>query len=174
MIWIIKKFAPHITISLLFLIGTIKNGGGWVVTIFFGGAVLIVIAIEVYKEITDPFITEDQGFITAVDIAMDPKDWLRSDDPSLQINAIIRLFNGEELSLSQGQSLPKAARRQVFSPSFFIFMTPWTVNLAIPDKEAKRLAMEQVKQDKYRFDLPEHVPVTIQRSKKGRERIVGT
>lgn len=141
---------------------------------FLGCGLLIAITIQMYKAITDPFEIEDEGFIIAVDISMDPKDWLKSDDPSLDTYPIIRLHSGEELRLSQEDLLPKAVRKQIFSPSSFIMMTPWTVNLAIRDKEAKRLAMQQVKQDKYRFDLPEYVPVTIQRSKKGRKRIVGS
>ncbi|MDF3607730.1 hypothetical protein PE067_17240 [Paracoccus sp. DMF-8] len=175
MIWPGKQFLFVTALFVGCVMAAAMGNLPWEAAVFAGIVVLMHVLPWVWGALTDPVGDLEQGRIVAVDIHIDRRSWYMGRDEPLDTRAVVRMPSGQEIAVAVWpMRLPKAVRKQVFSPYWAIWASSWSTNLAIRDRDDRKRAIDQARDGGYRFELAKAVAVGLRRSEKGRVILLGT
>lgn len=132
------------------------------------GFFALSIVWSVVRNIFDKVVKREYGHVVAVDISVRRRPLSNNGDSDpMHTRMLVRMPSGEELLTRWDDStgsLQNSIRKQVFQGTWVNLYAP---KINVPPEQQKA-AIEQMKAQFYRFELPQPTSVVVKRRKSGR------
>lgn len=131
------------------------------------GFFALSIVWSVVRNIFDKVVKREYGHVVAVDISVTRRPLANKNSEPMKTRMLVRMGSGEELLTRWDDStgsLGNGIRKQVFQGTWVNLYAP---KINVPPEQQKA-AIEQMKAQFYRFELPQPTSVVVKRRKSGR------